>query len=62
VEVAGEQETTALGAAALAGVTIGRWSEDDVAAFRRTAARYEPEADRSELVAGWRDALRRTLL
>jgi glycerol kinase len=62
VEVAGEQETTALGAAALAGVTIGRWSEDDVAAFRRTAARYEPEADRSELVAGWRDALRRTLV
>jgi glycerol kinase len=62
VEVAGEQETTALGAAALAGVTIGRWSEDDVAAFRRSAVRYEPESDRSEVVAGWRDALRRTLL
>ena len=36
--------------------------QDDVAALRRTSARYEPEADRSELVAGWRDALRRTLL
>jgi glycerol kinase len=62
VEVAAEQETTALGAAALAGVTIGRWSQDEVAALRRTSARYEPETDRSELVAGWRDALRRTLL
>jgi glycerol kinase len=61
VDVAGELETTALGAAALAGVAVGRWSEDDVATFRRTAARYEPEVDRSELVAGWRDALRRTL-
>jgi glycerol kinase len=62
VEVAGERETTALGAAALAGVAVGRWSHDDVASFRRTSMRYEPEADRSELVAGWRDALRRTLL
>jgi glycerol kinase len=62
VEVAGDAETTALGAAALAGVAVGRWSEDDVATFRRTSARYEPEVDRSELVAGWRDALRRTLL
>jgi glycerol kinase len=61
VEVAAERETTALGAAALAGVAVGRWSRDDVAAFRRTSARCEPEADRSELVAGWRDALRRTL-
>jgi len=61
VEVAAERETTALGAAALAGVALGRWSEDDVATFRRTATRCEPEADRSELVAGWRDALQRTL-
>jgi glycerol kinase len=61
VEVAAERETTALGAAALAGVAIGQWSRDDVAGFRRTSLRCEPEADRSELVAGWRDALRRTL-
>jgi glycerol kinase len=61
VEVAAERETTALGAAALAGVALGRWSQDDIAAFRRTAARCEPEVDRSELVAGWRDALQRTL-
>ena len=62
VEVAAERETTALGAAALAGVALGRWSQDDVAAFRRTASRCEPQRDVSELVAGWRDALRRTLL
>jgi glycerol kinase len=62
VEVAAERETTALGAAALAGVAIGHWSHDDVATFRRTSTRCEPETDRSELVAGWRDALRRTLL
>jgi glycerol kinase len=62
VEVAAERETTALGAAALAGVALGRWTRDDVAAFRRTSARYEPQRDVTELVAGWHDALRRTLL
>jgi glycerol kinase len=62
VEVAAERETTALGAAALAGVALGRWTEDDVATFRRTSARYEPQRDVTELVAGWHDALRRTLL
>jgi glycerol kinase len=61
IEVAAERETTALGAAALAGVALGQWSRADVAGFRRSSARYEPETDRSELVAGWRDALRRTL-
>jgi glycerol kinase len=62
VEVAAEHETTALGAAALAGVALGRWTKDDVASFRRTSARYEPQRDVTELVAGWHDALRRTLL
>jgi glycerol kinase len=61
VEVAAEPETTALGAAALAGVALGRWTQEDVAAFRRTSARCEPQRDVTELVAGWRDALRRTL-
>ena len=61
VEVAAERETTALGAAALAGVALGRWTQADVAAFRRTSARCEPQRDVTELVAGWHDALRRTL-
>jgi glycerol kinase len=62
VEVAAEQETTALGAAALAGVSNGLWSEEELPRFRRASARREPQTDRSELVAGWRDALRRVLL
>ncbi len=65
VEVAAERETTALGAAALAGVATGRWSEGELVGRRRTADRREPqraEADVDELVAGWRDAVARTLL
>jgi glycerol kinase len=65
VEIAAERETTALGAAALAGVAVGRWSEADVRGVRRTALRREPELGEdaaAELVAGWRDALARTLL
>ena len=64
VEVAAERETTALGAAGLAGVALGRWGDDDLAALRRTAVRREPErsaADVELLVTGWRDAVRRTL-
>jgi glycerol kinase len=64
VEVAAERETTALGAAALAGVATGRWSESDLAAMPRAASRYEPELgedEAEELVAAWRAALRRAL-
>jgi glycerol kinase len=61
VEVAAERETTALGAAALAGVAVGRWTADDLAALRRTSLRCEPQADVSDLVAGWHAALARAL-
>jgi glycerol kinase len=56
-------ETTALGAAYLAGVATGSWSEADVRAMWREAARYEPSMsadERETLLAGWRDALGRT--
>ena len=56
-------ETTALGAAYLAGVATGLWSEADVAAMWREAARYEPAMDESErdrLLRGWRRALERS--
>jgi glycerol kinase len=56
-------ETTALGAAYLAGVATGTWSEADTRAMWREAARYEPRmpADRrDELLAGWRRALDRS--
>ncbi len=65
VEVAAERETTALGAAALAGVAVGRWSETELAALRRAPVRCEPQrpaAEMEPLVAGWRDAVRRTTL
>jgi glycerol kinase len=55
-------ETTALGAAYLAGVATGTWTEEDVGAMWRQAARYEPSmADdaREELLAGWARALER---
>jgi glycerol kinase len=53
-------ETTALGAAYLAGVATGKWSESDVRSMWRQAARYEPsmsEDRRESLIDGWRRAL-----
>jgi glycerol kinase len=55
-------ETTALGAAYLAGIATGVWTRDEVAARWREAARYEPrmEADEREaLLADWRRAVDR---
>lgn len=55
-------ETTALGAALLAGVGIGAWSVADVGAGWRERARFEPamsEERRLELLAGWEQALSR---
>ncbi len=65
VEVAADSETTALGAAALAGMAVGTWpSLDAVGRCIRTGARYEPAMPRDEVVLRrdeWRRALRRTL-
>ncbi|MDQ3434824.1 MAG: glycerol kinase GlpK [Actinomycetota bacterium] len=55
-------ETTALGAAYLAGVATGLWTESDTRAMWREAARYEPRMDGSErdrLLGEWRRALER---
>jgi glycerol kinase len=55
-------ETTALGAAYLAGVASGIWAEDDLGAMWSEAARYEPsisDDQRETLIAGWRRALER---
>ena len=66
VEVPEERETTALGAAALAGLATGVWSgTDELAGLRRSAARYEPELPEEEaerLLAEWRVSVRRALL
>jgi len=57
-------ETTALGAAYLAGVGVGQWTVSDILArgSRRARARYEPrmgEDERASLLTGWHDALAR---
>lgn len=56
-------ETTALGAAYLAGLTVGAFaSVDDIARRWRRAGKFTPEMDaatRDRLYAGWRDAVRR---
>jgi glycerol kinase len=56
-------ETTALGAAYLAGIATGRWSVTQVAEMWREAARYEPRMgaeERRELLAGWHRAVERS--
>ena len=55
-------ETTALGAAYLAGVATGLWTESDTRAMWREAARYEPRmggSERDRLLGEWRRALER---
>ncbi|HEU5104554.1 MAG TPA: glycerol kinase GlpK [Solirubrobacterales bacterium] len=56
-------ETTALGAAYLAGIATGVWSAEQVGEMWREADRYEPgmEEDRRQaLLADWRRALERS--
>jgi glycerol kinase len=66
VETAADAETTAIGAAALAGLAVGTWSAtDEVAALIRRGERYEPRMGRDEVArrrAEWRDAVRRVLV
>ncbi len=55
-------ETTALGAAYLAGIATGVWGLGEVAEMWREAARYEPrmgEDERSTLLAEWHRAVER---
>jgi glycerol kinase len=55
-------ETTAVGAAYLAGIATGRWSADEVTEMWREAARYEPRMgidEREHLLAEWRRAVER---
>jgi glycerol kinase len=55
-------ETTALGAAYLAGIGAGFWDRDEVGAMWREAARYEPRMssdERQTLLARWREAVGR---
>jgi glycerol kinase len=56
-------ETTALGAAYLAGIATDLWTAEQVREMWREAARYEPsmgEAERDELLGRWREAVARS--
>jgi glycerol kinase len=63
VEVAAERETTALGAAALAGLAVGIWRDpDEVRGLLRPGAVYEPAGTPPPAREEWRLALRRVRL
>jgi len=66
IERPAELETTALGAAFLAGLATGLWPDlESLTAHSCTAAVFEPRmppARREMLLAGWRQALARALL
>ncbi len=60
VVLAQSSETTALGAAYLAGIGVGACTISDIAATRSEHRRYEPRMstdERSHLLAGWHDAV-----
>ncbi len=62
VVVPAVSETTALGAAYLAGVATGVWRLEEVRQMWREAARYEPamaDAEREALLGDWQRALQR---
>lgn len=57
-------ETTALGAAFLAGLSVGVWNDlEDIASLRRTQIRFEPQMDAAEaraLLKRWHKAVGRS--
>ncbi|MDN3555449.1 glycerol kinase GlpK [Halomonas maura] len=57
-------ETTALGAAYLAGIAVGVWSQDEIADKGRVERAFTPAMDaerRERLYRGWKKAVRRTM-
>ncbi len=57
-------ESTALGAAYLAGITIGLWKKEDIIHNRRIERSFAPsfdEAKREKLYNGWKKAVKRTM-
>ncbi len=56
-------ETTALGAAYLAGIAAGSWTGEEVREMWKEAATYEPQMavdEREELLGRWREAVERS--
>ncbi len=66
VETAALAESTALGAAYLAGLAVGVWSDpEDLAMLHEVGSTYEPHADSSERIARlrllWAEAVKRSM-
>lgn len=56
-------ESTALGAAYLAGLTAGVWTLDEIKKVRQTEKKFKPSIDestRERLYRGWQEAVKRT--
>ena len=57
-------ESTALGAACLAGMAVGLWKKDDLVANRTVDKLFVPDMDatqREELYSGWQNAVKRSM-
>ena len=57
-------ESTALGAAYLAGITVGLWKKEDIINNRKIEKTFEPKLDkdkRIKLYDGWKKAVKRTM-
>jgi len=57
-------ESTALGAAYLAGIQIGLWKKEDIVKNRKIQKRFAPQMDdsvREKLYNGWEKAVKRTI-
>ncbi len=57
-------ETTALGAAYLAGLAVGFWNKDEISNNSQVDVTFEPNMDdetRSSLYKGWKKAVKRTM-
>ncbi len=65
VERAPYLETTALGAAYLAGLAVGYWKDiDEIKKFAADGQRFDPEMDKAtteDLYAGWQEAVQATM-
>ncbi len=54
-------ETTAMGAAYLAGLAVGYWKDiDDIREKWKVDKKVEPKRDSSKLIKGWKEAVSRT--
>ena len=64
IEVPTITETTAFGAAGMAGIATGLWTHDEFLSLNSISKTYSPsmnESDRTLLLNGWHNALQRTL-